>query len=47
MKYTQGVIPFNTLRAKINYATAQSITINGSFGIKIWICYKDNFLKVK
>jgi ribosomal protein S3 len=47
MKYTQGVIPFNTLRAKINYATAQSITINGSFGIKIWICYKDNFLKFK
>lgn len=47
MRYTQGVIPFNTLRAKINYATAQSITINGSFGIKIWICYKDNFLKVK
>ena len=42
MKYTQGVIPFNTLRANIDYATSQAITVNGSFGIKIWICYKDN-----
>jgi hypothetical protein len=36
----QGMIPFNTLRADIDYAYAPTITINGSYGIKVWFCYR-------
>ena len=40
MRFREGMVPFNTFRATIDYAYASAITINGSFGIKIWICYK-------
>ena len=36
----EGMIPYNTLRADIDYAYDPTITINGSFGIKVWFCYR-------
>jgi hypothetical protein len=41
MRFRDGMVPFNTIRALIDYAYVPAITINGSFGIKIWICYKN------
>jgi ribosomal protein S3 len=35
-----GQLPFNTLRARIDYAYSPAITLNGTFGIKAWLCYK-------
>ena len=36
----EGMVPFNTFRALIDYSYATAVTINGSFGIKFWVCYK-------
>jgi hypothetical protein len=41
VRYREGMVPFNTLRAIIDYSYSNAVTINGSFGIKVWICYKD------
>ena len=34
-----GSVPYNTLRAKLDYAFSKAVTINGSYGIKAWVCY--------
>ena len=40
-EYQEGAVPFNTMRADIDYTSGYSITLNGSFGWHIWACYKD------
>lgn len=36
--YKEGRTPLHTIRADIDYATAEALTIYGIIGIKIWIC---------
>jgi small subunit ribosomal protein S3 len=36
--YKEGRIPLHTLRADIDYATAEAHTTFGRIGIKVWIC---------
>jgi hypothetical protein len=38
-RYFEGTVPFNTMKAKVDYSRSQSITVNGSFGVHIWGCY--------
>ncbi|MDK2858145.1 MAG: small subunit ribosomal protein [Verrucomicrobiota bacterium] len=38
--YKEGKIPLHTLRANIDYGTAEANTIAGKIGIKVWICKK-------
>ena len=35
--YREGRVPLHTLRADIDYATAEANTTYGSIGIKVWI----------
>mmetsp|Transcript_196 Transcript_196/g.469 ORF Transcript_196/g.469 Transcript_196/m.469 type:complete len:318 (+) Transcript_196:1073-2026(+) len=35
-----GQVPIQTLKSKIDYSESTSYTPNGTFGIKVWICYK-------
>ena len=35
--YTEGTIPLHTLRADIDYATAEADTTYGKIGVKVWI----------
>lgn len=44
--YTEGNIPLHTLRADIDYATAEADTTFGKIGIKVWI-YKGEVLPKK
>ncbi len=37
-QYKEGRIPLHTLRADIDYATAEALTIYGKIGVKVWIC---------
>lgn len=37
-QYKEGRIPLHTLRADIDYGTAEASTIYGIIGIKVWIC---------
>lgn len=37
----QGRVPLHTLRANIDYGFAESLTVAGKIGIKVWICRKD------
>ncbi len=37
-QYKEGRIPLHTLRADIDYGTAEAQTIYGIIGIKVWIC---------
>ena len=37
-QYKEGRIPLHTLRADIDYGTAQASTIYGIIGVKVWIC---------
>lgn len=39
----KGMIPCNTIRALIDYEYITAITTNGSFGIKLWVCYTPKF----
>lgn len=39
--YKEGRTPLHTLRADIDYATAEALTIYGIIGIKVWICKGD------
>ena len=41
--YTEGTIPLHTLRANIDYATAEADTTYGKIGVKVWI-YKGEIL---
>ena len=36
--YKEGTIPLQTLRADIDYATAEADTTYGKLGVKVWIC---------
>ncbi len=38
--YKEGSIPLHTLKADVDYATANAHTIYGIIGIKVWICKK-------
>ncbi len=42
--YSEGRVPLHTLRADIDYATAEADTTYGKLGIKVWI-YKGEVLK--
>ena len=44
--YTEGTIPLHTLRANIDYATAEADTTYGKIGVKVWI-YKGEILNKK
>lgn len=44
--YTEGTIPLHTLRADVDYATAESDTTFGKIGVKVWI-YKGEILNKK
>ena len=41
--YTEGKVPRHTLRANIDYATAEADTTYGKIGVKVWI-YKGEIL---
>lgn len=36
-KYTEGTVPLQTLRAKIDYADVPALTRSGYVGVKVWI----------
>jgi small subunit ribosomal protein S3 len=36
--YKEGKIPLHTLRANIDYGTAEANTVAGVIGIKVWVC---------
>ena len=36
--YKEGMVPLHTLRANIDYGTAEANTVAGIIGIKVWIC---------
>ena len=44
--YTEGTIPLHTLRADVDYATAEADTTFGKIGVKVWI-YKGEILPGK
>lgn len=44
--YTEGTIPLHTLRADVDYATAEADTTFGKIGVKVWI-YKGEILPSK
>ena len=44
--YSEGTTPLHTLRADIDYATAEADTTFGKIGIKVWI-YKGEILQDK
>jgi small subunit ribosomal protein S3 len=41
--YSEGTTPLHTLRANIDYATAEADTTYGKIGVKVWI-YKGEIL---
>jgi len=43
--YKEGRIPLHTLRADIDYATAEAHTTYGRIGVKVWICKGEVFGK--
>ena len=44
--YNEGTTPLHTLRADIDYATAEADTTFGKIGVKVWI-YKGEILPKK
>ena len=44
--YTEGTVPLHTIRADIDYATAEASTTYGKIGVKVWI-YKGEILRSK
>jgi len=40
-KHIQGVVPFSTLDAKIEYTESTAFTVYGSFGVKSWVNYTE------
>ena len=44
-QYKEGRVPLHTLRADIDYATAEAHTTYGRIGIKVWICKGEVFGK--
>ena len=43
---SEGRIPRNTLRANVDYGTAEALTTFGRIGIKVWI-YKGEILRLE
>lgn len=43
----EGRVPLHTLRADIDYATAESSTTYGIIGVKVWICHGEILPKAK
>ncbi len=44
--YNEGQVPLHTLRADVDYATAEADTTYGKLGVKVWI-YKGEILSIK
>lgn len=44
--YNEGQVPLQTLRADVDYATAEADTTYGKLGVKVWI-YKGEILNLK
>ncbi len=44
--YREGRVPLHTLRANIDYGTAEALTTYGIIGVKVWI-YKGDVLSVQ
>ena len=44
--YSEGTVPLHTLRADIDYATAEADTTYGKLGVKVWI-YRGEVLPAK
>ena len=44
--YNEGTVPLHTLRADINYGTAEADTTYGKLGVKVWI-YRGEVLPTK
>ncbi len=44
--YTEKSVPLHTLRADIDYGTAEALTTYGLLGVKVWV-YKGDVLSVK
>ncbi|MEH6937645.1 30S ribosomal protein S3 [Bacillus sp. JJ664] len=44
--YSEGTVPLHTLRADIDYSTAEADTTYGKLGVKVWI-YKGEVLPTK
>lgn len=44
--YTEGTVPLHTIRADVDYATAEADTTYGKIGVKVWI-YKNEVLPAK
>lgn len=44
--YTEGTVPLQTIRADVDYATAEADTTYGKIGVKVWI-YKGEILAKK
>jgi small subunit ribosomal protein S3 len=44
--YSEGTVPLHTLRADIDYATAEADTTYGKLGVKVWI-YRGEVLPTK
>jgi small subunit ribosomal protein S3 len=44
--YSEGNVPLHTLRAEIDYASAEALTTYGKLGVKVWI-YKGEILPGK
>ncbi|WP_044895198.1 30S ribosomal protein S3 [Bacillus alveayuensis] len=44
--YSEGTVPLHTLRADIDYATAEADTTYGKIGVKVWI-YRGEVLPAK
>jgi len=42
-QYKDGKIPLHTLKANIDYGTAEANTTAGKIGIKVWICHKESY----
>lgn len=42
--YREGRVPLHTLRADINYATAEAVTTYGVIGVKVWI-YNGDYIE--
>jgi len=39
--YKEGKVPLHTLRANIDYGTAEANTLAGKIGVKVWICKQE------
>ena len=44
--YSEGTVPLHTLRADVDYATAEADTTYGKLGVKVWI-YRGEILPTK